>query len=107
MKIPAQRGVIIILPHPVEEGFSPLALALVVQEERVEDAGPGLPDMAEAPGELAQRLARGAALEQHEQPGRKAGTVRARLAVQQRRRAHVAVDAVQPQDAVALWRPAA
>ena len=38
MEVTAQRGFIVIVPHPVEEGLSPRGLALVVREERVEDA---------------------------------------------------------------------
>ena len=102
-----QGRLIVVLAHPVEERLPPLRLARVVMEERVEHAGARLADMAEAQRELRQRLARGAALEQHEQPGRETRAVGARLAVQQRRRAHLTEDVVQPQDPLALRRAAA
>src|SRR5690242_17250853 len=69
VKVAPQRGLIVILAHPVEERLPPLRLARVMMEERIQDARARLPDMAEAQGKLLQRLSRGAALEQHEQTG--------------------------------------
>ena len=102
-----QGRLIVVLAHPVEERLPPLGLARVVVEERVQHAGACLPDMAEAQRELRQCLARGAALKQHEQSGREPRAVGARLAVQQRRRAHLPKDVEQPQDPFALRRATA
>src|SRR5690348_18287288 len=75
VEILPQALFIVVLAHPVEEGLAPLGLARIAVEEGVENAGARLGDVAEAPGELAQRLARRAALQQHEQAGRKTGAV--------------------------------
>ena len=63
--------------------------------------------MAEPQRELAQRIARGAALEQQEKAGGETSAVGAGFAVEQRRGPHGAVDLVQAQDPVALRRAAA
>ena len=70
---------------PVQERHAAFAGRGVVEEEGVQDAGAAAADMAEAPGELAQRLGGGAALEQDRQPRRQPGAVGAGLAVHQRR----------------------
>src|ERR1700722_20145240 len=47
VEVPAQRRFIIILTHPVEEGFPSFGHTCVVMEKCVQYAGPCLPDMAE------------------------------------------------------------
>src|SRR6185437_3189304 len=75
--------------------------------EGVQDAGARAVEMAEAPGELCQRLARGAAFEQDEQARGEARPVSAGLAVDQRGLGHRAVDFGEAQDAVLVRRAAA
>ena len=81
-------GVGVVAPlDPFEERDAlRLAFAPVAREERIEDAGPGEAEMAEAEGELAQRLRHRAALMDHEVQRRdEAGPIGARLAMDHRR----------------------
>src|SRR5690348_15696253 len=107
MEVPAQRGFIVVLAYPVEEGLSSLRDPGVMMKEGIEDSGFRLPDMAEAQRKLLQCLRCGAALEQHEQTCRQSRPIGTRLAMDQGRRAHLPVDIVQSEDTLALRRTAA
>ncbi len=60
--------------------------------------------MAESPGKLGGSLSGCSALEKQGQAGGKAGTVGARLAMHERRRAQRGVDIGEAQDTVAMRR---